>query len=285
MHRSGTSAVAGLTARLGLATCVPDDLIAGQPWNPSGHWESRSLTRLNDRLLAEMGATWWSPPPSGAGYATVAGRIATSPDEAAGWFDRAHPTGPWVWKDPRTCCTLPFWRRALDGPVAGIVVFRHPLDVAASLRARNSFPVPFGVALWERTNRLLLEHAGGMPLLVTSYDDLVGDPVAWTELATGFLFDLDLPVRTGPDLAEAVAGFVDPSLRHSSRSAAGDDGALPPGTAAVLDALREGVGTHRAFAPPALDVEDPQVSAELGSYGPDRPPGWNRPPWAEEARP
>ena len=65
MHRSGTSVVAGSLHLLGLATCSPDDLMTGMPWNPSGHWESRSLSRLNDELLADMGRSWWYPPPSG----------------------------------------------------------------------------------------------------------------------------------------------------------------------------------------------------------------------------
>ena len=149
MHRSGTSAVAGMTNLLGLATSASNDLITQMAWNPGGHWESRSLTRFNDQLLTEMGHTWWYPPPSGSGYSEVASRIVAPPEAAARYFDRLHPSEPWVWKDPRTCLTLPFWRQALHRPLAGIVVFRNPIDVATSLEFRNSLPLSFGVALWE----------------------------------------------------------------------------------------------------------------------------------------
>ena len=281
MHRSGTSAVAGLLDLLGLATCVPDDLITGMAWNPRGHWESRSLSRLNEHLLAQMGRAWWYPPPADDG--NVVDRITVPPAEAAAAFDAVHPTEPWVWKDPRTCLTLPYWRRALDRPLAAVIVFRHPVDVATSLEYRNSLPLPFGVALWERYNRLLLEHAGGMPVLLTSYDDLVGDPVGWSAGAAGFLAGLGFEPRTGT--GDEVRRFVDPELRHSHRgtgaaATAVPTGSGPVGATAVLGALRAEVGLHRSFEPPALPSEDPEVEAVLRSRWPDRPPGWNEPPWA-----
>ena len=98
---------------------------------------------------------------------------------------------------PRTCLTLPFWRQALHRPLAGIVVFRNPMDVATSLQFRNSLPLSFGVALWERYTRLLFEHAGGMPLLVSCYDDLVQDPVGWSRTACAFLNVLGIAVQPG----------------------------------------------------------------------------------------
>ncbi len=154
--------MAGALHMLGLATCAPGDLITGMAWNPEGHWESRSLTGLNDRLLAETGHAWWYPPPPGPAYAGAASRITTTPDVAARHFDATHASVPWVWKDPRTSVLLPFWRQALDRPLAAVVVYRDPIDVATSLQSRNSLPVAFGVALWARYMRLLLEHCGGL---------------------------------------------------------------------------------------------------------------------------
>src|SRR5580658_3683547 len=81
MHRSGTSAAAGLVNVLGLATCAPGDMVRG-PWNPSGHFESRSLMHLNDALLAQMGLRWWYPPPVGPLNAQCLARITTTPGQA-----------------------------------------------------------------------------------------------------------------------------------------------------------------------------------------------------------
>jgi hypothetical protein len=223
-----------------------------------------------------MGRAWWYPPPADDG--NVVDRITVPPAEAAAAFDAVHPTEPWVWKDPRTCLTLPYWRRALDRPLAAVIVFRHPVDVATSLEYRNSLPLPFGVALWERYNRLLLQHAGGMPVLLTSYDDLVGDPVAWSTAAAGFLTGLGIEPRTGT--GDEVKRFVDPELRHSHRGDGGHGATVPTGAAMVLGALQAGMGVHPAFEPPGLPEEDPDVETALRSRWPDRPPGWNQPPWA-----
>ena len=61
MHRGGTSATAGLLARLGAR--IPATPIRANRDNPHGYWESESLFRLHDRLLAEAGSAWddWGP--------------------------------------------------------------------------------------------------------------------------------------------------------------------------------------------------------------------------------
>lgn len=245
-------------------------------WNPAGHWESRSLTLLNDRLLSQMGYTWWHPPPSGSGYSAAASRIVTSPRAAADHFDGLHPTSPWVWKDPRNCVTLPFWRQALDRPMAGILVIRNPVDVATSLQLRNSLPVPFGIALWARYMRLLLEHAGGLPLLVARYDDMVQNPTGWSDTVRRFL--VDLGVAVGPGGQGEIEQFVDPRYRHSHQGHSDISGCSPDVTA-VFEALDRRVGAHQSFVGPELPAEDPGIAAELDSRWPDRPPVWNAPPW------
>ena len=55
MHRSGTSATAGLLGQLGLGMAVDDDLVPASADNEKGHWESRSIVQLNNRLLHRFG--------------------------------------------------------------------------------------------------------------------------------------------------------------------------------------------------------------------------------------
>ena len=45
--------------------------------------------------------------------------------------------GPSVWKDPRVCLLLDYWREALTGPLAAVLVWRSPLAVARSLAQRR----------------------------------------------------------------------------------------------------------------------------------------------------
>jgi hypothetical protein len=280
MHRSGTSAATRLVNVLGPATCVPGDMVRG-PWNPSGHFESRSLMHLNNALLTQMGRTWWYPPPVD-GYDEVAARITTTGAQARRVFQRVHRTVPWVWKDPRTAVLLPFWRRALGPRLVAVVVVRNPLEVAVSLERRHGLPVSFGVALWERYNRMVLTHSAGLPVLVTRYDDLVADAAAWTESARGFLEGLGMRLIPPAAAHDAMAqDFVDPGLRHSSYARADLAGPLA-GPLAVYDALESVMGPNQSFRPPDLSPEPAAVAAELDTVGPGTKLPWHPPSWAPE---
>jgi hypothetical protein len=277
MHRSGTSAATRLINMLGPATCRPEDLVWGA-WNPSGNWESRSLIRLDDKLLRQMGRTWWFPPPGGERYFQLAERIRTSGAKARRVFGRAHREAPWVWKDPRACLLLPFWRATLGAGVVAVLAVRNPLEVADSLHRRHGVPLRFGVALWERYNRLILEHARGMPVLVSRYEDLLDDPAAWCESASAFLSQEGFDLKGAPG-DEEMAEFVDPSRRHSTRTRS-DLATEAPDALATLDALESLLGSHSAFDPPRLAPEAAWVEEELALIGPETQLSWQTPPWA-----
>jgi hypothetical protein len=277
MHRSGTSAATGLINLLGLSPSVGGDLMMGTRTNAKGHWESRSMYVLNDRLLAETGHSWWYPPTSGELTRWLDSGTAVTGETARAAFDRVHPVEPWVWKDPRTCVTLSYWRRALGRPVAGVIVFRNPIDVARSLQRRDYIPPAFGVALWMRYTRLLLEQAAGMPVLVSSYDEIVDDPRHWSATVRAFVSELGVAVH--PTVSErSIRRFVDPKLQHSSHSR--DDLRTEfgeGGSVTLYDALDALVGSHASFVLPALDPEPPWVQDELDTVGPEWPSTWKVP--------
>ena len=62
MHRSGTSATAEALGRLGLALPSSEELVPATRTNERGHFESKTLVRLNERLLTAVGGTWSAPP-------------------------------------------------------------------------------------------------------------------------------------------------------------------------------------------------------------------------------
>jgi len=188
-----------------------------------------------------------------------------------------HPRNPWVWKDPRAAVLLPFWRRALGPRLAAVVVFRNPVEVAESLQRRHEVPLSFGVALWERYNRLLLAHSAGLAVLVTGYDELVRDPLRWTGAVGDFLTGVGMDVS--PVDRQEVAGFVDAEMRHSTRGRA-DVEAVSPGALAVYDALEAARGASGAFVPPELDPEGSWVTEQLDTVGPGTALAWHPPPGA-----
>ena len=111
---------------------------------------------------APLGGTWSAPPASTPGGSVAGGRDPPWRGRGARRLARpSPPTGPVVWKDPRLCLLLPWWRPLLPAPVATVLVWRHPVAVARSLRSRQGFTVSLGLALWERYNRAALAALAG----------------------------------------------------------------------------------------------------------------------------
>jgi hypothetical protein len=176
MHRSGTSAVAGALGALGFNTPRPDDRM-DWPESNSEHWESLSLGLYNDTLLTDLGGSWEAPPdlpPTWAEYPT----LSTEPDPAV-LLKAAYPEpGARVWKDPRLCLLLPFWRPLLPSPLAAILIWRSPMAVADSLHRRDGMHLADGLALWERYNRSAITNLVGINTFVCSYESVLRDPTS-----------------------------------------------------------------------------------------------------------
>src|SRR5947209_19990034 len=106
MHRSGTSAATRLLNLMGAGLGDLSDLIPPDASNPTGHWESWTLTAYNDILLGERGGMWKYPPRPSTDWSEL---LARRGSEASRIFRLVNPREPWCWKDPRNCLNLPFW--------------------------------------------------------------------------------------------------------------------------------------------------------------------------------
>jgi N-terminal domain of galactosyltransferase len=293
MHRSGTSAVTRVVSLLGPSLCRPEDLLRGHDGNPRGHWECAPLVAHNEALLERLGARWWCPPDSGAQVAALADDASLA-EEARRTFLASHPDQPSLAKDPRLCLTLSFWRRVLPEPPAIIWVLRHPVAVAASMRARDGIAEPFGRAVWERHMSLAAEATAGLPVWLTEYTDVIRDPLAWADQAATFLrangVAAEVPTdpvgiqafvrrdATGLDRdREDSDDLLSPAQRELWHALRGDDLAqLPepdPATIELMSEVRTAFALHLPTARPAggsfvsstgirvLDAAGPRVAA------------------------
>jgi len=143
MHRSGTSMISRMIEALGLFQGKEKD----------SNNEAFLFQHINDWLLRMSGGAWDYPRPFGLllenarvradAVAFIRKRLASR--HAISFFGRssvinfwtpATVHAPWGWKDPRNTFTLPLWLDIF--PNARVIhVFRHGVDVAASLRTRN----------------------------------------------------------------------------------------------------------------------------------------------------
>ena len=174
MHRSGTSALTGALGALGFNTPHPGERM-DWPESNSEHWESVSLTVYNDHLLTKLGGNWEAPPDFPLEW--DGDDVVSELGSPLPILNAAFPEpGPRVWKDPRLCLLLPFWKNILPSPLAAVLVWRSPLSVARSLQKRDGMHLADGIALWERYNRAALQNLVGLNTFVCSYDAVVSDP-------------------------------------------------------------------------------------------------------------
>jgi hypothetical protein len=214
MHRSGTSALAGVLNLFGISLGDDDDLMVADESNQRGYWESRRLTDFQELLLRRFGGAWLSPPVFRAGWEDDP-RLLRQVGRARRIFRQLYGDSRlWAWKDPRTALLLPFWRRALQFRPLVAVIHRNPLEVARSLETRDRLPAREALSLWETYNRAILANAAGLPALVLSYEGFLRNPAEEAGQIQRFLAGNGVDVSSAPP--DHVSEFVDAGLRHSS---------------------------------------------------------------------
>jgi hypothetical protein len=164
MHRSGTSAVAGMLAEHGVEF---GPVRMRNRFNRRGNRELPELNRLHEELLERGGGCWWDPPDSVRTNADDIRRrdeiLATVQGEIVGV------------KDPRMLVCRELWR---DLELHRIGVIRNPVSVRRSLARRAAerphrhprFSASQWEELWTRYNRALLEEHRSSPFPVIDFD-------------------------------------------------------------------------------------------------------------------
>jgi hypothetical protein len=254
MHRSGTSALAGMLAELGAGT--PNDPLGAAPSNPKGHFESIGIVKIHDEMLSALHSRWMDVRP-------IDPSLLQS-DVAAGFKERLLAAlsksfgrqSLFVLKDPRICRFLPLWESVLHlyGAEPRVVLpIRNPLEVAKSLRARDSMPLPYGLCLWLRHVLDAEAFSRHLPRVFVDYPELLRD---WEQTVAGLCrqLQISLPRKTKGD--KTGPAFLDENLRRQVASA--DELTARYGSRSWVAAAYEAFGAlirdpHDAQAMQALD--------------------------------
>ena len=261
MHRSGTSAMTGLLCHLGLGVPYEEDQPRASKMNARGFFESLSLCKFDEALLDQLGGSWFAPPTLRPQW-WEDDSLSDLRREGSALFDAAFGDRPIAWKDPRSIVVLPFWNSVIRGPVAAVLVYRDPFEVASSLQVRNKFRLTHGFAIWERYLRAASLNLEGIPTFVTSYASLLRSPDTKCDELMAFLGHVS--VKVDPSLKASAIEFLDVSLRHErTESAARVE--IPLSTEEVFRAFELTEGPHFPWTPLDLDPEPGWVGDTLAS--------------------
>jgi hypothetical protein len=219
MHRSGTSLVMRMLNVLGLELGPEEHLMRPSDANPAGHWESRPIAEINEDILGRLGGSWAVPPALSPGWERSP-ELAEPRRQARALIEQDFSGSElWGFKDPRNSLTAPFWRRLLP-PMRYVVCLRNPMDVAASLHAREAEPVPLkqGIGLWLTYVSAALANTAGHPRHFVFYEDLMADPDSVIRPLARFVRPRG--DASEADLADAVSTALSEGLWHHRSAAA-----------------------------------------------------------------
>jgi hypothetical protein len=147
----------------------------------------------------------------------------------------AHQT-VWLWKDPRLCILLPFWKEIWEG-IVYLVPIRDPIAISSSLCARGDFSAPAALLLWQKYMSTLIsdEDVSGRALFF-SYDELL---------------------RDGPEACDRICRFLD---KNTSMGEQGRENRL----ARMLQSVKPQLNRNKAI--PSFSTNPDALEAQRDLY-------------------
>jgi hypothetical protein len=126
---------------------------------------------------------------------------------------------PYLQKDPRMCVTLKTWLPLLNGEPAIVFTYRHPLEVALSLKKReNNFSLEHGLRLWINYNMLAVRNSAHLCRVLSSNEAILADPVHEIQrISTELTNACGVPAPERELQQDVVDKFIDPNLQHNKK--------------------------------------------------------------------
>ncbi len=214
MHRSGTSAIAGLLHK--------NNIIMGEdknfkpksnPQNPKGFYENYLFRKINDNILQKNKydiKSWDTNIPLINHNFIDEFKMKRLINKYIKKYEN------WGWKDPRNCLTLHIWLSEIDKmnklkDTRIIYIFRKPEAVTKSMYNRKDTDLKTAFILWKVYNKRALKTINdfGVNSFFFRYEDLCENPVIVSQKLFNFLgLLLD---------KTSVSKFVDKKLQRSDK--------------------------------------------------------------------
>jgi len=250
MHRSGTSLVSNLLYNMGADFGPENEFLGANKWNVNGYYENKHIVDLNNKLIVGNQSSiedWIAANERGdflrglrwslnkihyfklPGTETILSR-AGKKQQVFNQLTERFPK--LVTKDTRFSLTVAAWQKY--GSIDRILyVFRHPSEVAQSLRKREKMPLWFGYRQWLLHVDRFFESADLDRVIIFYYNNLSDPDKQMDEVRRLFRFlGHEWSAQKGEDL---LTRTFDRSLRHH----VGDDESLPKPVRQRFEGLME----------------------------------------------
>ena len=207
MHRSGTSAIAGLLSKCGFSLGSEENLLnRNRPKldNQKGHFENINVVLINDMILKTAGGSWCNLPQQKE--INVKGEALKNHIINFEYTFEGN-----IVKDPRLCLTLDLWKKYCPRLKYVVICFRHPLSVAQSLNKRDGIPLSVGLNLWHEYNIRLIDNIKHVPVVVVDYDSLMDH---LKDDFSDILRVVQSPI-TRDEMEKNISGFFEKELNHN----------------------------------------------------------------------
>ena len=229
MHRSGTSMLSGLL-HTSCGYKVGGPLIGSAFDNEKGFFERVDIVLQNDEFMIKQGVNWaanvinydWERSLSDMNDGTV--DFKDHGDTGLAFLNNP-ANAPWLQKDPRMCITLKTWLKLMDNEPAIVFTYRHPLEVANSLKKREqNFSLEKGFRLWIVYNMRAIQNSKGLCTVRSSNEAILADPLNEVQrISDDLTTKCNILAPQFRLTQEDVDKFVDPSLQHNKKQRALDE--------------------------------------------------------------
>ena len=213
MHRSGTSALAGLLHNSNLIMGEEKNLIPKPSQeNIKGFYENYLFRRINDHIVEKCGyaiKSWDTKVPQMSANFLTRYRMRRILKQYNERYDK------WGWKDPRTCLTLGLWLKEIEkldfsGKCKLLYIMRDPYAVASSMVKRDNTNFENGLKLWLVYNQYALAAIDSFNISThyLTYENLIKNPIETSQSFSSFL---EHPIHEN-----TVNQFIDSKLNRST---------------------------------------------------------------------
>jgi hypothetical protein len=212
MHRSGTSLVANLLNKASVYMGNPDDLLPANFDNRFGFYESKNFLDINEKVLSKLNSQWDTTEDVNLNSDIDLSEEKVLAEEFLKNLSNEHQYIGL--KDPRATLLLPFWSSVIKkNKIKVLFVIRNPLEIADSLKKRNSYSRDKSLKIWEVYTKKGLENNKIYDTLFVKYDEILDNPVPNFQRILDFL-----QIKSDDDTLKDMYFTLAPEIKHSDYS-------------------------------------------------------------------